>query len=90
MAIQAYSPPGVAVPAGLGVRAVAITPSDTTVYNPPLRAIWVGVAGNLSIMCIGDTTAVTLASVPAGPLSIACISRVMATGTLATTMIGFS
>jgi len=89
MATVAFNPVSVSVSAGPGVHGTPITPSDTLVYSPPLRGIWVGVAGNLAVMMVGDNTPVTLANVPAGWFQAAVVSRVMATNTTATTMIGF-
>jgi hypothetical protein len=68
---------------------LVVTPSDVTVFAPPLRKLWVGVAGNLSIQLAGMTTPVTLVGVPIGMLNDLRISKVMATDTTATTMIGF-
>lgn len=62
----------------------AITPSDATVYNPPLRAILVGGAGAIAIQHVDGSTAV-LSGIPAGTvLNLANVSKVLATGTTAT------
>lgn len=66
-----------------------ITPSDATVFNPPLRKLWVGVTGNLAVRLQGMSAAVTLANVPVGMLDDLRIAQVMSTNTTATTMIGF-
>lgn len=68
---------------------VAITPSDDTTYNPPLRKLWVGVTGHIAVQLSGMSTALTLSNVPVGMLDDLRISKVMATGTTATTMVGF-
>ena len=81
--------PTVSVPNGPGTHSVAVTPSDTVVHNPPLRALWIGGAGALAIQCIGDTAPVTLAAVPVGPFTMGVIAQVFATGTAATNIIGF-
>lgn len=74
-------------------RPVAITPSDSTVYDPPLQAIYVGVAGDLTIETTnnlntgdGPQTFVARAN---GDVPVASIRRVMATGTAATDLIGY-
>ncbi len=73
-------------------HAITVTPSDTTVYNPPLKALWIGTAssGALAILAPGDTVPVTLAGMPAGWFSAIAISKVMATNTTGLTgIIGF-
>ena len=49
---------------GPATRVVDITPDDDTDIDLP-RAVWVGVAGNLSVMNIDGTTA-TIVGIPAG------------------------
>lgn len=62
----------------------AITPSDATVYTPPLRAIYVGGAGAVAVQHVDGSTAV-LSAVPVGTiLNLANVSKVLATGTTAT------
>lgn len=68
---------------------VAITPSDATIYDPPLRKLWVGVTGHLAVRLSGMSTAVTLSNVPVGMIDDLRIAQVMATNTTATTMVGF-
>ena len=73
----------IAVDAATKLRAV--TPSDSTVVN--CQALYVGGAGNVAIIAVDDTAAVTLNSVPAGAiLPIAC-SQVMSTNTTATNIV---
>ena len=75
-----------------GVQAdqlVSITPSDSTIFDPPLVAVWVGVGGAVAIRAEKDGAAVTLVAVPTGYLLPIRISRLMATNTDATTMVGF-
>lgn len=68
--------------------AVAVTPSDTVVFSPPLRGIWVGGAGALAVTT-QDGTVVTFAAVPAGTLVPIAASKVMSTNTVATNIVGF-
>lgn len=63
----------------------AVTKSDSTVLN--CRGLYVGGAGNVAIMAVGDTAAVTLEGIQAGTiLPIAC-NKVMSTNTTATLMV---
>jgi hypothetical protein len=67
--------------------AVAVTASDTTVFSPPLDAVWVGGAGNLAVKTAGGTT-VTITGVLAGSIiPIACL-QVRETNTTATSLTG--
>jgi hypothetical protein len=70
---------------GPAISVLNITPSNTTVLNPT-RAIYVGVAGNLNVVMYDGTTAIFNA-LAAGmyPLSV---TKVMATSTTATNIIG--
>jgi hypothetical protein len=63
----------------------AVTKSDSTIVN--CRALYVGGSGNVAIVAVGDTAAVTLEDVPAGTiLPIAC-KKVMSTNTTATKLV---
>ena len=68
-------------------RAFAITPSDSTDLATPARSLYVGTAGNLSVILVGDTAAVTFTNVQAGYHPIR-VKRIRATGTTATGIIG--
>lgn len=68
--------------------AVAVTPSDATVYDPPLRGLYINVAGTISIVFWDGTT--FAGSPAAGQIhAIAGISQIRATGTTATGIYGF-
>lgn len=76
-------------------HAFAITPSDTDVYDPPI-AVYVGGAGNLAVVpartdptTTGPTpAAVTLTAVPVGTTVRLRVTKVMATNTTATLLVG--
>ena len=70
------------------VSQVAITKSDTTVYDPPLKALWVGGGGNLSLIASDDTAAVTLVGVNGGQIIPVMAKQVMA-ATTATSIVGW-
>lgn len=65
----------------------AITASDATKYAPPLRGIFVGGAGNVTI--INEEGNSVLFTAPAvGTVLPVIASKVMATGTTATALVG--
>lgn len=70
------SNPGALFPA---YKLTAVTPSDTTVLTG-CRGLWIGGAGNVSVIACNDTSAVTLV-VPAGTLLPIFVSKVMAATT---------
>jgi len=67
---------------------VAITKSDSTVYDPPLLAIWVGGAGNVVVRTFADQTTVTLVGATAGQMIPICVDQILSTNTTATSMVG--
>lgn len=72
---------------GPGDDAFAVTPSDTVDFTVMARALYVGTTGDVKLITRGGTT-VTFTAVPAGALIPVRCSRVMATGTTASTIVG--
>lgn len=72
----------------LAGAAVAVTASDVTVYDPPLRGLYLNGAGTVAIE-FADLT--TFSGSPATGVfhPLAGIRRVLATGTTATGIYGF-
>jgi hypothetical protein len=68
--------------------ALAITTSDVTVYDPPLQALNVGVTGAVALT-FGDGSAATLTLASGMVFHIGGITKVNATGTTATGIVGF-
>lgn len=68
--------------------AVAVTTSDVTVYDPPLRGLYLNVAGTVSIVFSDGST---FAGSPATGVfhPITGISKINATGTTATGIYAF-
>jgi hypothetical protein len=65
----------------------AVTASDSVDLPSETRAIYVGGAGDLSVVLAGGDE-VVLAGAPAGSLLPVRVARVKATGTTATLMVG--
>lgn len=61
-------------------RLATVTPSDSTDLSGA-RALWIGGAGNLSVKCLDDSSAVTIAITNDGVLLPLFVSRVMAATT---------
>lgn len=70
-------------PAG---RAAAVTPSDSTTFDPPARSLYVGGSGNVVVDTPGGDTDVTFSSVPAGTVLPVQATKVKA-ATTATTIV---
>lgn len=70
-------------------KLTAITKSDSTVYSPLIRAIYVGVGGNINVVDSAGNT-VLFVGVPQGTvLGPFAVSKVMSTSTTASSMVGF-
>lgn len=69
-------------------NAFAITPSDSADLAFLTRGIYVGGAGNLSVILADDTDPVSFVGVLAGTLLALRAKRVRATGTTATSLVG--
>lgn len=66
-----------------------VTPSNSTVYSPALRQLYVGSAGNVSVQDEAGNT-VTFMNVQAGfYLTPFFVKKVLATGTTAGAIVGF-
>lgn len=63
-----------------------ITPSDSENLPVPIDGIYVGVAGDVTCVCNGETITLTLDA--GGPYFVGQITRVNATGTDATGLVG--
>ena len=70
------------------VHAFAVTPSDSVTFPTATRALWIGGAGNVAVLALADSVAVTFAAVPAGTLLPIVAQQVLATGTSATNIVG--
>jgi hypothetical protein len=66
---------------------LAVTPSDTTTFDPPGRGLYVGVTGNVAVRMAGDLSVLTFIGVQGGTVLSICVDRVMSTNTTATDMI---
>ena len=74
--------PGLDSPAS---RGVAVTPSDSTTLTTS-RALYVGGAGDVAALTVGGDS-VTFVAVPAGTVLPIRVTKVLATGTTATSIL---
>lgn len=67
-------------------KVAAVTPHDTNPMNFGMtqKALWVGGAGNLAVIPVGQNTAITLTGIVAGSFIPLSVKRVMGTNTTAT------
>lgn len=66
---------------------VAVTPSDSTPLPAGVRALWVGGAGDVAVVFVQGTAAVTLKAVDAGECLPVQVTKVMLTNTTATDIV---
>lgn len=67
--------------------AFAVTPSDSADINAT-RALYIGAAGDVAVVMADDASEVTFVGVTAGAILPVRVSRVKATGTTATSIVG--
>ncbi|MFQ5786316.1 MAG: hypothetical protein ACE5H8_16040 [Alphaproteobacteria bacterium] len=72
--------------AGSFSKAVANTPADSDL-STLADAVYVGGAGNLSVILADDSTAVTFVGVPAGTLLRLRVKQIRSTSTTATSIV---
>lgn len=78
------SSPSLSGPAAHGF---AVTPNDSTTLSETTRALYVGSAGTVAVL-MASGASVTFPGVPSGTVLPVRVTRVMATGTSATGIIG--
>ena len=67
------------------VSALAVTPADgTTLTNGPCRSLYIGGAGDISVIPVNQTTAVIFSAVLGGTILPVMVTSVQATATTAT------
>lgn len=69
-------------------NAQVITKSDTTTYNPPLRALYIGGTGNVSVDTAGGQPGVLFSALPVGAIIPVTAVKVNSTNTTATLIVG--
>lgn len=67
-------------------RAAAVTVSDSTVYEQPTRALYVGGSGNVKVDMVSGGT-VTFNAVQGGTILPVQVTRIYSTGTTATSIV---
>jgi hypothetical protein len=65
---------------------IAITPADGTDLSYTTRGIYVGGAGDISVISPQGTT-ITFVGVPVGTILPICVNRIKSTGTTATNLV---
>ena len=68
------------------IDAAPVSSSNTTSLSPRTRALWIGGAGNISVV-FESGSAVTIENIPDGTLLPLRVSRVNETGTSATSIL---
>ncbi len=76
-------------PMGPATRAIAITPSDGNLLPSVARLLWIGGAGDVTLLPRDSQAAVTLKNVPVGMLAV-WTRQVFATGTTATNIVALA
>jgi hypothetical protein len=71
-----------------GAQAFAVTPNDATDLTAVTSALYVGFTGNVSLICSGDTNAVTFFNIAGGSILPLRVKRVRSTGTTASGIVG--
>jgi hypothetical protein len=72
-----------------GTDLVAITKSDSTVYTQPIRQIYVGTAGDISVTTQENTTVVHKGCLAGSYIGPFFVKKVNSTGTTAADLVGY-
>ena len=72
---------------GPAAHGFAVTPSDSALLAETTRALYVGSAGNLVVVMASGST-ITFTAIPSGTVLPVRVSKIMATGTSATDILG--
>jgi hypothetical protein len=68
-----------------GIGAFEITPSDSTVFDQPTRALWVGTQGNLKVQLVGGSVVTFKNMIGLLPVRV---NKVFSTGNTAADIVG--
>ena len=68
-------------------RASAVTTSNSTIYEQPTRALYIGAAGNLTVDMADGSSSILFVGVQGGTLLPIQVTRIYATGTTATSIV---
>lgn len=68
-------------------RASAVTTSDSTIYQQPTRALYIGGSGNITVDMADGGTSVLFVGVLSGTILPIQVTRIYATGTAATNIV---
>lgn len=68
-------------------RALAVVPSNVTVFSPPAVGLYVGGAGDVTVRMFVGQNNVTFSAVPVGTFLPITVDQVRATGTTATLLV---
>ena len=74
---------------GPATRAEAVTPSDVDELAAYSRSLWIGGAGNITVV-MSDGTSILISGIAAGTLLPIRVKQVKNTGTTATLIVAFS
>lgn len=70
---------------GSATRSAAVTISDSTIVN--CRAVYVGTSGNIALVLVEDSSAVTFKNVASGTLLPFACNKIMSTNTTASDIV---
>ena len=69
-------------------RAFVVVPNDATDLAVSTRALYVGGSGDVAVILVGDSVAVTFSNLVTGTILPIRVKRVLVTGTTATNIVG--
>lgn len=75
---------------GPATKCAEVAPNDSTDLADSARALYVAGAGDIELIPVGQSAAVTFTGVPAGSILPVRVARVLATGTTATGIVALS
>lgn len=74
-------------PSSPAIKAASVTKSDSIVFAPPTKGLYIGVTGDVAVLMAEDVSPVTFVAVASGTVLPLRAAKVMSTNTTAASIV---